>query len=321
MLPPDINAIMYDILETCAVPDFQLFLKTLSANVSLNGVILSSTAILDKAEEHYRFLILSKRWDAVRHRGSSFQGQGQHNPSTSARCQRTPIIPPSWHRTAPSDGERHDEERVYKWCATAGFTGTVDILPTSTFKATAPRRAVDHATPRQRHLELPQPRPRQIWHRKSIPRHQQTQTKIPTRKKARHLPTLHAPAETTTSTVASEVLDAPCFLTSGNYGQSPASTCLSIRSRFGYFSLPFVNSSRHHLLEPSFVGLSSNGSSSNFHRHHPSSFTVLSTSSFSSPIKTIRTSFPQMHLRFLASCTLITSQARHLLSKVGPQRL
>ena len=61
MLPPDIDAIVYDILETCTVPDFQLFLKTLSANANLNGVILSSTTILDKAEEHYRFLILSKR--------------------------------------------------------------------------------------------------------------------------------------------------------------------------------------------------------------------------------------------------------------------
>ena len=137
--------------------------------------------------------------------------------------------------------------------ATVGFRGTVDTLPTSTFKCIAPRRGVDHAT--LRHLALPRPRLRQIWHPKSNQQHQRTRTKTPTRTKVRHLPTLHALAETTTSTVASEVLDAPCFLTSGNYGQSLASTCLSIRSRLEYSCLPFINSSRRQPLEHSFVAL------------------------------------------------------------------
>jgi hypothetical protein len=35
MVPPDIDAIIYDILDTCTVPDFQLYLKTLITNASL----------------------------------------------------------------------------------------------------------------------------------------------------------------------------------------------------------------------------------------------------------------------------------------------
>ncbi|KAI2489169.1 hypothetical protein MHU86_25427 [Fragilaria crotonensis] len=63
LVPPDIDAIVYNILETsCTVSDFQLFLKTLSTNASLNRVCLSVNDILEKAEEHYRSLILSKRW-------------------------------------------------------------------------------------------------------------------------------------------------------------------------------------------------------------------------------------------------------------------
>ena len=61
MLPPDIDVMVVDILETCTVPDFQLFFKTLCANASLNGIKLSVEVMLTKAEEHYRFLILSKR--------------------------------------------------------------------------------------------------------------------------------------------------------------------------------------------------------------------------------------------------------------------
>ena len=126
MVPPDIDAIVYDVLETCTVVDFQLFLKTLSANASLNGITLTAANLLDKAEEHYRTLFLSKRRDAAEHRGSSFQGQAQWTPggggnTANNRRQRTPIVPPTWHRTAPGEGEPHErtyEERVYKWCST-----------------------------------------------------------------------------------------------------------------------------------------------------------------------------------------------------------
>jgi len=36
MLPPDLYAIVYDTLETCTVPNFQLFVKTLPTNATLN---------------------------------------------------------------------------------------------------------------------------------------------------------------------------------------------------------------------------------------------------------------------------------------------
>jgi len=59
MVPPDIDAIVHDILETCTVPDFQLYLKTLITNASLMNIRISHTALLEKAENQYRTLIIS----------------------------------------------------------------------------------------------------------------------------------------------------------------------------------------------------------------------------------------------------------------------
>jgi hypothetical protein len=36
MTPPDVYAMIYEILETCTIPDFHLFLKTFTTNVVLN---------------------------------------------------------------------------------------------------------------------------------------------------------------------------------------------------------------------------------------------------------------------------------------------
>jgi hypothetical protein len=123
MLPPDIDAMVVDILETCTVPDFQLFFKTLCANASLNNMQLSVESMLARAEEHYRFLILAKRWDAVGHQGSSFNANPSHlqrsGATTTSNNRRSRVPPPPWHRTAPLAGESHEktfEERVYKWC-------------------------------------------------------------------------------------------------------------------------------------------------------------------------------------------------------------
>ena len=120
MVPPDIDAIVLDILETCTVSDFQLFLKTLATNAALNGIKLSYVTLLDKAETHYRTLIVSKKWDAAGHQGSTFQAQRlpvARSPTNAAR-PRTNM--PSWNRTPPSDAEPHErtfESQVFKWCA------------------------------------------------------------------------------------------------------------------------------------------------------------------------------------------------------------
>ena len=125
MLPPDIDAIIYDILETCTVPDFQLFLKTLATTAILSRTPLSAADLLNKAKEHYRTLIFSKRWDAVGHQGSSFQAQrrpqANNNNNSGGRGgqRRTPIAMPPWNRTAPLDGEfpeRTFENKTFKWC-------------------------------------------------------------------------------------------------------------------------------------------------------------------------------------------------------------
>jgi hypothetical protein len=52
MVPPDIDTIVLDILETCTVPDFALFLKTLSTNASLNRVTLTHTELLERRTEN-----------------------------------------------------------------------------------------------------------------------------------------------------------------------------------------------------------------------------------------------------------------------------
>ncbi len=49
MVPPDIGAIVLDILDTCTVPDFQLFLKILATNAALNGIKISYVTLLNKA--------------------------------------------------------------------------------------------------------------------------------------------------------------------------------------------------------------------------------------------------------------------------------
>ena len=96
------------------------FLKTHSTTTNINWVNLSANDLLDKAEAHYRALIISKRWDSVGHHGSSFEAQRTPNGSSNSgrgRRDRTPIVMPPWHRTAPADGKPHErtfETKIFK---------------------------------------------------------------------------------------------------------------------------------------------------------------------------------------------------------------
>jgi hypothetical protein len=120
MVPPDIDAIVLDILESCTVPDFALFLKTLSTNASLNGLMLTHTDLLEKAENHYRALIITKKWDAVGHQGSSFQAQRLPASGRTYEKSRPQVNMPSWSRTPPTDNEPHErafETTLFKWCS------------------------------------------------------------------------------------------------------------------------------------------------------------------------------------------------------------
>ncbi|KAI2499876.1 hypothetical protein MHU86_14614 [Fragilaria crotonensis] len=121
MVPPDIDAIVLDILETCTVPDFALYLKTLSTNASLNGVILTYVELLERTENHYRTLVITKKWDAVGHQGSSFQAQRVPTSSRTNENPRPRVNMPSWSRTPPpTDTEPHErtfETTLFKWCA------------------------------------------------------------------------------------------------------------------------------------------------------------------------------------------------------------
>ena len=110
MTPPDAFIIVYNILETCTVPDFLLFLKTLTTNAMLNKHTLNVEDLLLQSEDYYRTLILTKRWDASRHQVSSFQVQRNTRRATN-----------SWFRTSPGTGEPHQRtvnDKHYKWCGT-----------------------------------------------------------------------------------------------------------------------------------------------------------------------------------------------------------
>ena len=120
MVPPDIDAIVLDILETCTVPDFQLFLKTLSTNAALNNIKLTHVDLLDKAENYYRTLVITKKWDAIGHQGSTFQAQRTSVGATNAQNPQPRVAMPPWSRTAPTAGEPHEktfEATLFKWCS------------------------------------------------------------------------------------------------------------------------------------------------------------------------------------------------------------
>jgi hypothetical protein len=97
MVPIDTDVIVYDILETCTVPDFQLYLKTMATNTSLNNLKLLHTTLLEKAENHYRSLIISKRWDAAGvPQGCSFHAQHRaqrNNPANVGGAPATSRAP------------------------------------------------------------------------------------------------------------------------------------------------------------------------------------------------------------------------------------
>jgi hypothetical protein len=71
----DLYAILYEILETCTVPDFLLFLKTFTTNAVLNGMDVTVLDLLNKMEEKCRLLILSKKWNVSEPSTSSFLAQ------------------------------------------------------------------------------------------------------------------------------------------------------------------------------------------------------------------------------------------------------
>jgi hypothetical protein len=131
MTPPDLYAIVYEILESCTVPDFRLFLNTFTTNATLNQTVITTEELLNKSEEQYRLLILSKKWNSTQTSSSSFQVQ-RHTRTTPERSnQRMRDVPinqrmrdmPSWVRTPPIQDEPHErthQHNIYKWCDTCG---------------------------------------------------------------------------------------------------------------------------------------------------------------------------------------------------------
>ena len=137
--PPDIDTIVLEIFETYTVTDFSQFLSTLQTNAVLNGHTLHVDEILMQAEEKYRLLILSKKWDAIGPTGSSFYQRGElqcdeHNSGgrgrsgghgssgrdrTSGRGGGPRVIFPNWACSPPAEGEPHTREeigQVWKYC-------------------------------------------------------------------------------------------------------------------------------------------------------------------------------------------------------------
>jgi hypothetical protein len=122
MAPPDLYAIVYEILETCTVPDFCLFLKTFTTNAALNGMDVTVEELLNKAEGQYSLLILSKKWNFSETSSFSFQAQ-QTSRGPPERDNRQTRNVPTWFKTPPTQDEPHErmhQNNTYKWCATCG---------------------------------------------------------------------------------------------------------------------------------------------------------------------------------------------------------
>jgi hypothetical protein len=121
MKRPDINYIVYKIMQTCTVPNFILFLKTLEMTASLNKVRLNANDILNKCKEQYCILSIMKRWDAVNHRGSTFLSR---IPAQTRQVRNRPRIPPPTQEEAH---ERSHRGKLYKWCPTLPLSIQLDI--------------------------------------------------------------------------------------------------------------------------------------------------------------------------------------------------
>jgi uncharacterized protein YfkK (UPF0435 family) len=123
MTPPDLYAIVYEILESCTVPDFRLFLKTYTTNAALNQTTLTTEELLNKSEEQYRLLILSKKWNATETSSSFFQVQRLPRMTSERNNNYRIRDSPNWVRTPPRPDEPHErahQNNVYKWCETCG---------------------------------------------------------------------------------------------------------------------------------------------------------------------------------------------------------
>jgi hypothetical protein len=119
MTRPDIDYIVYGIMQTCTVPNFILFLKTLETTASLNKVRINANDTLNKCKEQYHILLIMKRWDAVNHHGSTFLSR--IHAQTRQVCNRPGISPPTWARTPPTQEEAHErthEGKLYNLCST-----------------------------------------------------------------------------------------------------------------------------------------------------------------------------------------------------------
>jgi hypothetical protein len=96
MVPPNIDAIVYDILKTCTIPDFQFYLKTRVTNALL----------LEKVENHYQTLSVSKK---VRRRGppriivsgAAALHSTKQSVSQTTACQHA-VLAPNYTRQRPA---------------------------------------------------------------------------------------------------------------------------------------------------------------------------------------------------------------------------
>ena len=125
MLPPDIDAIVYERhprnLYRPRLPALSQDSFGTRQSQRDSSLQRRSSRQIREPLSHYRALIISsKRWDAVGHQGSAFEGQGQQlQRSHTPQGQRPRFTMPSWYRTAPIEQEPHErtfEGKLCKWC-------------------------------------------------------------------------------------------------------------------------------------------------------------------------------------------------------------
>jgi hypothetical protein len=112
-MPADPETIVLNILATCTVPEFLRYLESLKTHAELNdtsGTTLTVQYLLTKAEDKYRDLVLTSKWDISGTGATFYQSPSSTNNENSAR--KILFAP-------PKDGEsevKNISGQDYKFC-------------------------------------------------------------------------------------------------------------------------------------------------------------------------------------------------------------
>jgi hypothetical protein len=116
-MPVDPETIILNIFESCTVPEFLRYIESLKTHSELTpGLDLTVDYLLSRAEEKYRDLVLTSKWD-ISGTGASFNLSRNHGSPNSGNSQRNPDRPSLFSK--PKEGESEVKTilgQEYKYC-------------------------------------------------------------------------------------------------------------------------------------------------------------------------------------------------------------